>query len=376
MFDTINATKQQELDDANEAQDYRIAEGELRDYAGGEGGGGNSEDEYEAMDYDEDDGDYGGLMEEEEADAPVFKSAKKIMSSVADFLGGVKKSMAPSPRMMAKGAMRMESAKDMDMEMNVSDSKRPSNIRAQSGEGRPTRNNNNNNVNKPIEPPKPSSSPSSKEPTPQSKDENVAKDVDKAVLEEEELGEVVAFDYTKVPTTLERLFDELDTDGAVRPTIINTGETWTKREFKSLLAEGSTRTLDNDGLVIEKNRAFDLLDALTKSGALPIDYASLHVIIAATHCFDQSVMNTLIQDNINPIEKLERTSLIIAGTVHQQPMAELIKDEQIERVATYSPNILPDYVPKNEPLLALPASSSSASLLPVSMSSGKLKVKK
>ncbi len=47
----------------------------------------------------------------------------------------------------------------------------------------------------------------------------------------------------------------------------------------------------------ERQKCFDLLDALTKSGALPIDYASLHVVIAATHCFDKTLMNTIIQGN-------------------------------------------------------------------------------
>src|SRR5689334_24380274 len=40
---------------------------------------------------------------------------------------------------------------------------------------------------------------------------------------------------------------------------------------------------------------FRSLEALTKSGGLSIDYASLHVIVAATHCFDKSVMNTLVK---------------------------------------------------------------------------------
>lgn len=45
----------------------------------------------------------------------------------------------------------------------------------------------------------------------------------------------------------------------------------------------------------ERNKAFDLLDALTKSGALSVDQASLHVIIASTHCFDKTIINTLVQ---------------------------------------------------------------------------------
>lgn len=54
----------------------------------------------------------------------------------------------------------------------------------------------------------------------------------------------------------------------------------------------------------EKKQAFDLLDALSRSGSLDVDYASLHVVVAATHCFAESLMNTVVKDNINPIEKV------------------------------------------------------------------------
>ena len=38
----------------------------------------------------------------------------------------------------------------------------------------------------------------------------------------------------------------------------------------------------------EKDAAFDLLDMITKSGAIPLSHATLHVILCATHCFDPS----------------------------------------------------------------------------------------
>jgi hypothetical protein len=53
-----------------------------------------------------------------------------------------------------------------------------------------------------------------------------------------------------------------------------------------------------------KNEAFDLLDALSRSGSLDIQEASLHVLVATTHCFAETLMNTLLKDNINPIEKV------------------------------------------------------------------------
>jgi len=144
-------------------------------------------------------------------------------------------------------------------------------------------------------------------------------------------------DYTKIPAVLDQRFEILDEDSALRPTIIKPGNVWEKRAQKALLANPVTETLTNDELKKEKNKAFDLLDALSRSGVLSIDSASLHVVLAATHCFDKSLMNTVIQDNMNPIEKVERSTLIVASTVQNKMPMDLIKDEHIDRVQTYSP---------------------------------------
>ena len=72
------------------------------------------------------------------------------------------------------------------------------------------------------------------------------------------------------------------------------------------------------------------------------------VMVAATHCFEKSLMMTVIQDNINPIEKLERSSLIVASTIHGAPAEALVCDAQRERVATYSAMLF-DAEPEPEP---------------------------
>ncbi len=43
---------------------------------------------------------------------------------------------------------------------------------------------------------------------------------------------------------------------------------------------------------------------------------------------------------MNPIEKVERSSLIIASTIHHTAPADLIANEQLARVATYSPMLI------------------------------------
>ena len=148
-------------------------------------------------------------------------------------------------------------------------------------------------------------------------------------------------DYTKLPAELDRKFEALDDDGALRPTIINPGEVWTRSSQKGLLTAPTQTTLRAAEQKAEKNRAFDLLDALTKSGALPVDQASLHVVLAATHCFDRTLVDTVIQGNVNPIEKVERSLLIVATTLHRRPAIDLLADDQRERFLTYSPRLGP-----------------------------------
>src|SRR5205814_1151230 len=96
-----------------------------------------------------------------------------------------------------------------------------------------------------------------------------------------EVAEATAVvDYTELPPALEKQYELLDVDGALRPTIINPGLSWSKSSKKSLLAEPTTATLGTAEQGKERSRAFDLLDALTKSGELTLEHAALHVVIA------------------------------------------------------------------------------------------------
>lgn len=156
---------------------------------------------------------------------------------------------------------------------------------------------------------------------------------------QESESDIQAVDLTKYPTLLDTMYETLDPQSSVRPTIIHPGKVWHKTCQKALLGSTSTETLAVDAQTKEKDAAFDLLDALTRSGALPVEHASLHVIIAATHCFDQSLMDTLVKKNINPIERVERTTLIMGSVLHSVSASELVHASQLPRVATYSPQL-------------------------------------
>lgn len=58
--------------------------------------------------------------------------------------------------------------------------------------------------------------------------------------------------------------------------------------------------------------------------------------MAATHCFEKNVINTLVQDNVNPIDKVERSALIVATTIHEKPARALVQADQLERLSTLS----------------------------------------
>jgi hypothetical protein len=157
---------------------------------------------------------------------------------------------------------------------------------------------------------------------------------------DEFVDEEAAIDYTQVPAAVDAKFDKLDEDGAVRPTKVELGDVWRKKFQKALLAKPSETSLGTDELRTEKNKAFDLLDALSKSGALALGNCQLHVVIVVTHCFDRMVMETVTRDNVNPIEKAERTQLIIASAVHgEDDFSKLVHERELARVQEQNPNL-------------------------------------
>jgi hypothetical protein len=153
-------------------------------------------------------------------------------------------------------------------------------------------------------------------------------------------------DLTKVAKEMDSRYEALDPSAALRPTIITPGATWLKKAQGALLASKkppTTTSLGEDGQASEKAKAFDLLDALSRSGALPLKHSSLHVVVCATHAFDDSVVDTVVCKNVNPIERAERSALIMAAAVHGLPStgtegySALVKPESIGRVAELSP---------------------------------------
>jgi hypothetical protein len=151
--------------------------------------------------------------------------------------------------------------------------------------------------------------------------------------------QITALDYTKFPTTLDQQFEKLDKHSALRPTTISVGQIWQRTSSKSLLSAPVTADVAAEEQLKEKSKAMDLLDALSRSGDLTLENCFLHVIVAATHCFEKSLMESLVRQNINPIEHMERSSLMISSTVHAVPFQALIAGPQLARVQQVSADL-------------------------------------
>ena len=124
------------------------------------------------------------------------------------------------------------------------------------------------------------------------------------------------FDFTSIPFQLDANFEARGLGNSLRAAIINMAPNWTRQRQASLLAQPVEESIYSEQRTAEKRKAFELLDALTKSGGLRIEDASVPVVVAAVHSFDNTLMNTLVQDNVNPIESLERSVLVAAATIH------------------------------------------------------------
>lgn len=172
----------------------------------------------------------------------------------------------------------------------------------------------------------------------ESKQETDVNDMD---IEATSGADDVMMDFTQFPATLDKRFLEFDSDNSLRPTKVIVLEDWVRQTRAGLLAKPTTEHMSESARRTQKDKAYDLLDAISRSGTLPIeDCASLHVVVAVTHQFDKSVVNTVVQDNFNPIEKVERSSLIIANALYNEPVEQLVDSHQLSRLAGHCQAIM------------------------------------
>jgi len=162
-------------------------------------------------------------------------------------------------------------------------------------------------------------------------------------------------DFTMIPKLLDGTIEAHDKDGALRLTTVETSTTgWTRNRQRNLLTKSEVHVLTRTDILSEKKKAFDLLDALSRSGSLAISFSELHVVICATHSFEKNVMETVIVDNINPIEKLEMSTLLMASTILDIPARDLLrKEEERERLALSFPRLL-NHVPSSRTPTVIP----------------------
>ena len=144
------------------------------------------------------------------------------------------------------------------------------------------------------------------------------------------------FKYTEFPSILEGEFESKNC-GSVRPTIIKVGPDFTKLEQKGLLKAPNTRILNTEEQKSEKNKALDLLDAISRSGELILDESEIHVVVLSTQCFDDTLVNQVIQKDCNPIDLIERSTLVMAKALFGNDVKDMLNSEVLPRVKEVSP---------------------------------------
>lgn len=149
------------------------------------------------------------------------------------------------------------------------------------------------------------------------------------------------FDFAAIPSKMDRNFALFDTESVLHPAIIKVGPVWQTLTQRGLLDQAEPGWMPAAAQQREKDCTFDLLDALSQSGSLPLDSAELHVITAASHSFDNTLIGTVIEDNLNPIEKVERSLLIVASTLFEVPIDDVVSESRRLEVARHSANLIP-----------------------------------
>lgn len=157
----------------------------------------------------------------------------------------------------------------------------------------------------------------------ENEEETIEEEKEEEILTENK-NKKYSVDLSSLPNLLQNKFDKYGTSDSIRPGIVRAGEIWKRQRQENFFSSLKESNLVSNNLKTEKQRAFDLLDALTRSGGLSVDHSSIHVFIATAHCFEENLLSTVIERNINPIVELEKSTLLMASVIHEKEIKELI----------------------------------------------------
>ena len=164
---------------------------------------------------------------------------------------------------------------------------------------------------------------------------------DDVLCQQSRMNQSHSVDFTLMPKILDAAVEKSEADASLRSTLLKTSDNWSRNRQENILAKCRMQKLNSSDIRKEKSKAFDLLDALSRSGSLPIKHCDLHVMVSVTHCFEKDVIDTVIQDNIDPIEKIELSTILFASTIYGNPRRELIKDQEtLQRLEGSEPLLL------------------------------------
>ncbi|KAL7480514.1 hypothetical protein ACHAW6_006204 [Cyclotella cf. meneghiniana] len=110
---------------------------------------------------------------------------------------------------------------------------------------------------------------------------------------------------------------------------IVTGEVWSKRNRLQL--KRPVEDLDIAERAVNRKKAMDLLDALSRSGSLPLQFAELHAMVGVSHCFRQSLIDTLVQSNVDPIKQVSDSMALLASVIHNTPVHDIVRKKTMAK---------------------------------------------
>jgi len=113
-------------------------------------------------------------------------------------------------------------------------------------------------------------------------------------------------DVTVIPKQIDVAMGKSPRTQSVRVTVLEPSRRqWT-----------SSKSMTEKEIRESTQQGIDLLDALSRSGSLPIACSELHVLVAVAHGFENNVMGTVVQDNVNPLEQVEQTYLTMTSILY------------------------------------------------------------